>query len=184
MMNDDQIVRLYWERDEQAIRETDEKYGKLCRRIARNILGDECDAEECVSDTYLGLWNAIPPAAPTDLKTFVCRIARNLSLKRLTYNHRRKRDTNRVILFSEIESALTDECVTPTDDPELGRLLNDFLRTEKEAARKVFLRRYFFSEGIGEIAARYGYSESKVKSMLFHTRTRLRKFLTEKGVYP
>ncbi len=181
MMSDDQIVRLYLERDEQAIRATAEKYGDLCMAIARNILHNECDAEECANDAYLRLWKAIPPAEPQNLKIFVCRVVRNLSLNRMVYNQRQKRDNRQVIWLSEIEAELPDDALVTGEDPVLGGLISEFLRSEKACIRKVFVRRYFFSESIEQIAEQYGYSESKVTSMLFHTRRKLRKFLNERG---
>ncbi len=184
VMNDDQIIRLFWERDEKAIRATADAYGDLCRSIARNILENESDAEECVNDLYLHLWNAIPPAKPPSLKVFACRIMRNLSLNRLIYNQRQKRDQRRLILFSEIEADLPDSALATEDedDAELGRHISEFLKSQKKTVRKVFVRRYFFSESIQDIAEQYGYSESKVASMLFHTRNKLREYLNERGI--
>ncbi len=182
MMNDDQIVRLFWERDEEALRVTAEKYGDLCRSIAHNILGNESDAEECVNDLYLHLWNAIPPAEPSNLKVFACRVIRNLSLNRLIYYQRQKRDHRRVVLMSEIETDLPDSALAAENDSELGRLISEFLKAQKETVRKVFVRRYFFSESIQEIAEQYGFSEGKVMSMLFHTRKKLRAYLNERGI--
>ncbi len=182
MMSDEQIVALYWERDEQAIRETTQKYGDLCLSIARNILHNECDAEECTNDTYLKVWNSIPPATPKSLKVFVYRIVRNIALNRMVYNHRQKRDVSQIVMLSEIESDLPDEVLIAEEDPILGQMISDFLREEKEHIRKVFVRRYFYSESINQIAERYGYTESKVTSMLFHTRKKLRKYLNERGV--
>ncbi len=182
MMSDDQIVRLFGERDERALRATANQYGDLCRSIARNILGNESDAEECVNDLYLHLWNAIPPAEPTNLKVFACRIIRNLAINRLIYNRRQKRDHRQVILLSEIETDLPDSALAAGEDPELGHLISEFLKVEKESIRKVFVRRYFLSESIAQIAEQYGYSESKVTSMLFHTRKKLREYLNERGI--
>ncbi len=181
-MSDEQIVHLFWERNEEALRATADKYGDLCHLIAHNILQNASDAEECVNDLYLNLWNAIPPAEPTNLKVFACRAIRNLSLNRLTYNQRQKRDCRQVIWLSEIETDLPDSALAVEDDPQLGHLISQFLQTEKEIVRKVFVRRYFFSESIEEIAEQYGFSKSKVTSMLFHTRKKLRNYLNERGI--
>ncbi len=183
-MSDEEIVRLYWARDEQAIRETGEKYGALCRRIARNILHSAADEEECVNDTYLHLWKSIPPSRPTNLTAFIGRAVRNIAINRVQFNHRQKRDSYRVVMFSELEAELSDETWETFDAPDLSRLINAFLRTEQKTAREVFIQRYFFSESVQSIADRYGFSESKIKSMLFRTRKRLRAYLNERGVDP
>ncbi len=183
-MDDNQIIDLYFERNEYAIRETEKKYGRLCHSVAHHILGNESDAEECVNDTYLGLWNAIPPERPRFFKAFVCKIARNVSLKKLEYNRAGKRYNPDVLSFSELEEVLPDAALThDIAEESLGDLLSAFLREEKEYARNVFIRRYYFNDSIIEIAELYDFSEAKVKSMLFHTRNRLKAYLTEKGVY-
>ncbi len=180
-MDDSKIIDLYFERNEEAIRQTQIKFSKLCHGIAYNVLGNTADAEECVNDTYLGVWNSIPPEKPNSLKAYVARIARNLSLKRLAYNTADKR-SGIAVDFSELEGVLADH-ETAMGEEEIGRLINDFLKQEKEDARNVFLRKYWFFDSVESIAVRYGFSESKVKSSLFHTRTRLRKYLESKGVY-
>lgn len=181
-MEDRGIIALYFARDEQAIRETEAKYGKLCYGIAYRILGNREDAEECVNDTYAALWNAIPPAEPGNLSAYVCKVARNLSLKRLEYLHREKRSGELLVSFEELEGVLSDNGLSDgTGDEELGEAIGDFLRGEKEDARKVFVRRYYFFDSVGEIGARYGFSESKVKNMLLRTRKRLRIYLQKEG---
>lgn len=109
-MEDLQLIELYFARDEQAIRETAAKYGKLCFQIAFHITGSAVDSEECVNDTYLGAWNAIPPARPDNFKAFLCKIARNLSLKRAAYNHAEKRSEGALISFAELEEVLPEPC--------------------------------------------------------------------------
>ena len=168
-MEDLTIIELYFDRSEQAIDETDKKYGKLCRSLAGSILSSDEDAEECVSDAYLSVWNTIPPTRPNNFTAFLCRIVRNLSLKRLDYNTAQKRNGNITVPLSELE--------------ELGKLLSRFLRQEKADARNVFIRRYYFFDTVADIAERYSFSESKVKSMLYHTRNRLRAFLEKEGIY-
>ena len=168
-MDDLTIIELYFDRSEQAIDETDKKYGKLCRSLAGSILSSDEDAEECVSDAYLSVWNTIPPTRPNNFTAFLCRIVRNLSLKRLDYNTAQKRNGNITVPLSELE--------------ELGKLLSRFLRQEKAGARNAFIRRYYFFGTIADIAERYSFSESKVKSMLYHTRNRLRAFLKKEGIY-
>ena len=182
-MDDSKIVELYFARDERAIRETDAKFGALCRRISFNILGNREDAEECVNDTYAGAWNAIPPTRPRNLTAFVCKIARNLALKRFEFQNREKRSARMVASLDELAEVLPDNRYAPgISDEDAGALIGDFLRSQKEDARNVFIRKYFFFDSIGEIAKRYGFTESKVKNMLFATRNKLRDHLREKGV--
>ncbi len=181
-MDDMLIVDLFFNRDEQAIREIEKKYGHLCYSVAYNVLNQTSDAEECTNDTYLSLWNAIPPERPHSLKAFVCKIARNIALKRFEYNSAQKRSSHCVVSLSELDETIPDEAYRyDIEENTLGEMVNEFLRSEKECARNVFIRRYYFYDGVTEIADMYGFSESKVKSMLFHTRNRLKKFLIERG---
>ncbi len=183
-MDDSKIIALYFERNETAIKETETKFGKLCFSISHNILKNRTDAEECVNDTYLGIWNAIPPERPKNFMAFISKIARNISLKRLEYNLAKKRACAEPIEFSELQEVLADESAFFEDHTEedLGKLIGDFLKTEKESARNVFLRKYWFFDSIEDISKRYHFSESKVKSMLFQTRNKLRQYLINKGV--
>lgn len=182
-MEDQQIIDLFFAREEQAISETQQKYGKLCHSVAKNILGSQEDAQECVNDTYLAAWNAIPPTRPRYFGAFLCKITRNLSLKKLEHQNAAKRQAGKVVPIDEIETLLPDDRLRPhVGEVELSELLNTFLRGEKEMSRNVFLRRYWFFDSIEEIAGRYGFSQSKVKSMLFHSRNRLRDFLKREGV--
>ena len=182
-MDDQKIIELYFARDEQAIRETDVKYGRLCHRIAYNILNNHEDSEECVNDTYVGVWNAIPPVRPDNLMAFVCRITRNLSLKRLEYMKREKRSRAVLVSLTELEEVLPDNRIAPdAGDEEIGRLISEFLRGQKEEIRNVFIRKYYFFDSIEDIAKRYLFTESKVKNMLFRTRNKLKEFLIKEGV--
>ena len=178
-MDDSQILELYFSRDEAAIRETAAKYGKLCTHIARNILESSEDAEECVQDTYLAVWDAIPPARPDNFSAFVCKIARNLSLKKLEYTTAAKRNADVCIPLSELEAILP---APQMEVEELGHLISAFLRTEDPLSRKIFLRRYWFFDSVKEIAKQFACSESKVKSILFRTRNRLRDHLKKEGI--
>ena len=182
-MDDLRIIELYFERDEQAIKETDKKYGKLCHSIAYNILNNHEDSEECVNDTYVGVWNAIPPTRPNNFTSFVCKIARNLSLKRLEFMKREKRSADTMLSLDELASILPDDRYAPdVSDEEVGKLISGFLRAQKEDVRNVFLRKYYFFDSIGDIADRFGFTESKVKNMLFYTRNKLRDYLIKEGV--
>ncbi|MBQ8533631.1 MAG: sigma-70 family RNA polymerase sigma factor [Clostridia bacterium] len=182
-MDDLRIIDLYFERDEQAIKETDAKYGKLCHSIAYNVLHDHEDSEECVNDTYVGVWNAIPPTRPNNLMSFVCKIARNLSLKRFELMKREKRTAEVLLSLDELAAVLPDERYAPdVSDEDVGKLISAFLRNQKEEARNVFILKYFFFDTIGDIAERFGFTESKVKNMLFYTRNKLRDYLIKEGV--
>ena len=182
-MEDLQIIELYLARDEAAIKETDAKYGKICFQIAHNILNNFDDSEECVNDTYLSAWNQIPPTRPNYFMAFLCKITRNLSLKRLQFLTAEKRTSEATVSFNEIEGYVSDNQLRiDLDGIQLGMLLSQFLRMEKPDARNVFIRRYWFFDSVGEIAVRYSFSESKVKSMLYHTRNRLKDYLKKEGV--
>ena len=182
-MNDLEIIELYFKRDEKAIEETDATYGKLCHRIANNILNNKQDSEECVNDTYIGVWNAIPPTRPNNLMSFVCRITRNLALKRLEAIKSQKRSATAIVSLDELSEVLPDENIASgVSDEDIAKAISDFLRNEKEDARNVFVRKYYFFDSIGDIAKRFGFTESKVKSMLFHTRNKLKDYLIKEGV--
>ncbi len=182
-MDDLRIIKLYFDRDEQAIEETDIKYGKLCHGIAYNILNNHEDSEECVNDTYVGVWNTIPPERPNNFMSFVCKITRNLSLKRLEFMKREKRSADVLLSLEELAAVLPDERYAPdVSDEEVGKLIGKFLRTQKEDVRNVFIRKYYFFDSIGDIAKRYGFTESKTKNMLFYTRNKLKDYLIKEGV--
>ncbi len=182
-MDDREIIELYNKRDELAIKKTDEKYGKLCHKIAYNILNNHEDSEECVNDTFVGVWNAIPPTCPNNFMSFVCKITRNLSLKRLEFINREKRSADIMLSLDELEDVLPDErYVTNVSDEDIGKLISNFLRNQKIEVRNVFIRKYFFFDSIAEISERFGFTESKVKNMLFYTRKKLKEYLIEEGI--
>lgn len=183
-MEDHAIVDLYWARDPEAIRRTGEKYGNYCRAIARNILPDRRDAEECVNDAWLGAWNAMPEARPRLLAPFLGKITRNLALDRWRAGHTEKRGGGELPLVLE-ELA---ECVSPADTlqaveaAELEAAVNRFLRALPERECNVFLRRYWFSEPMADIARRYGMREATVRTSLFRSREKLRHHLEKEGL--
>ncbi len=175
-MKDSQIIDLYWQRDETAISETEAKYGRFCFSIANNILHDDEDAKECVNDTYLGAWNAMPPHRPEMLSTFLGKITRRLSLKKWRDRSADKRGGGSVALSMEE----LEECIPSrqsADDSiavaELTNIINGFLETLPVEERRVFLRRYWYFDSISDISARFGFGESKVKMMLKRTRDKL-----------
>ena len=185
LTEDQQIVRLFFKRSEKAITYTRQKYGSLCISVARRILSDPRDAEECVNDTYLHAWNAIPPEKPDSLKAFLARITRNLALDRYDYNTADQRNTALTEAFEQLEPWLTvktGESETELDSAEINRVLNSFLRKQTLEARTLFLRRYWYGKSIRELAKACHMSESMVKSSLFRTRNKLRKELEKEGI--
>ncbi len=183
-MDDEKIITLYMQRNEQAIAVTAEKYGGLCMKIVGNILKDEKDAEECVNDTYLGLWNVIPPQHPDSLTAFIAKIARNTALKKLRYNQAQKRSAVPTVSLTGLEELLADNRFADgVETREVVPLINAFLRTQKPEVRTVFVQRYWLCESVQEIAVRYAYSEGKVKSMLYHTRRKLQAYLEKEGIW-
>ena len=177
-MNDQEIIALYFARDEQAIRETDARYGKTCMQVSMNILRSRPDAEECVNDTYLKTWDSIPPARPASLCAFVCRIVRNLSLNRLKELTAAKRSRDLTVSFEELEA-----CIPMPDEesPALAEELAAFLKTEGETDRALFVGRYWFACSVEELARRTGLTKRAVHMRIFRTRERLRAYLTERG---
>ena len=177
-MNDQEIIALYFARDEQAIRETDVRYGKTCMQVSMNILRSRPDAEECVNDTYLKTWDSIPPARPASLCAFVCRIVRNLSLNRLKELTAAKRSRDLTVSFEELEA-----CIPMPDEesPVLAEELAAFLKTEGETDRALFVGRYWFACSVEELARRTGLTKRAVHMRIFRTRERLRAYLIERG---
>ena len=183
-MDDAKIVQLYWDRDEQAIPATASKYGNYCISIAKNILGNCEDAEECVNDTYLNTWNAIPPHRPKRLSTFLGKIVRNLSFNRYAHNTADKRGGG------ELPAVLEElaDCVSGRDDSgqlyehkELAAAINDFLGTLPAEKRNIFVCRYWYTDSVNEIAARYGMTCGAVSMTLKRLRTKLHSYLVERG---
>ena len=176
-MTDQEIIALYFARDEQAIVETDRQYGQTCMRTAMRILDSRSDAEECVNDTYLKAWNSIPPERPNVLAAFLCRITRNLAITRYRAAHRHKRN-------KDLELSLTElaECIPATEeDGTLRYLIDSFLRSADELDRRLFLGRYFHNYTARRMATVYGISENAVSLRLFKMREKLRAYLEKEG---
>jgi len=171
---------MFFSRCENAIRELDAKYGKACRRLSRNIVGDWQDAEECVSDAYLGAWNAIPPARPDPLFTYLCQIVRNVSLKCRRKKGAAKRGGGYAEAMEEIEIPGPDAVASAIEAKELARMIEDFLDTLTKENRVIFMRRYWFCESCREIAGRVGLTEKNVTVRLTRIRQRMREYLTER----
>ncbi len=185
VMEDEVIVELYWQRDEEAIRASQTKYGGYCGSIAQNLLADRLDAEECVNDTWAGAWEAMPPHRPQRLRLFLGKITRRLACDVLRAKNAQKRGGG------EYPAALEElgECVPPApgveaavEARELEELVDRFLHTLPERDCSVFLRRYWYAEPLGAVAERYGLKLNTVKTSLFRTRKKLRTYLEKEGV--
>ena len=183
-MDDQKIVDLYWERSEDAIKETQKKYGKYCYHIAYTILYSNEDAEECVNDTYLRAWGAIPPAKPNRLSTFLGKITRNLALDRLEKNQAQKRGGAIEIALDELSECIPDADSTrdPVDEIVLGDAINAFLGGLPPKTRQIFVRRYWYMSSIKSIARDVGMSESAVKVALMRLREAFRLHLEKEGI--
>ncbi|MBQ9779773.1 MAG: RNA polymerase sigma factor [Clostridia bacterium] len=183
-MDDSRIVDLFWARDERAISETSIKYGAYCTQIAHNILHNLQDAEECVNDTYLRTWNAIPPSRPTKLGAFVGKITRRLALDKFKARsaEKRKGDTFGTSLEELGECIPSREFEEEESARIIGEAINGFLKKELPTARKIFVCRYFYGDSIEDICQRFDMTEAKVKSSLFRSRRRLRAHLEKEGI--
>lgn len=183
-MEDAKIVQLYWDRDEQAIPATSDKYGSYCASIARNILGNAEDAEECVNDTYLHAWNAMPPHRPKMLSTFLGKLTRNLSLNRCRHNDAEKRGGGqRAAVLDELAELVSGggEPEQEIDRRELLETINAFLDGLPRDKRRIFVCRYWYFDSVSEIAARFGLTENRVSVTLSRLRRKLRDHLSERG---
>ena len=183
-MQDERIVELYWQRDETAIRETEQKYGPYLTKIAYNILCDLEDSKESVNDTYMKAWNSMPPHKPGILSTYLAKITRQVSIDII----RKRSSVKRQI--SEYAASLDElgDCIPSGETPEqvvelqlLAEAIATYLRTLSPQARNTFVGRYYFMDSIGDIAGYYGMSKSKVESMLYRTRKGLKAYLEKEG---
>ena len=179
-MTDQEIINLYFARDEQAIVETHRQYGHSCMRTAMRILDSRPDAEECVNDTYLKAWNRIPPERPNVLAAFLCRITRNLAITRYRTLHRHKRNKDLELSLSELA-----ECIPAAEeDGTLRHLIDSFLRSADELDRRLFLGRYFHLYSVSSLAKAYGITPNTVSLRLMRIREKLRDYLIKEGYNP
>lgn len=183
-MDDKALIDLYWARDEEAIKETSTKYGKLCSYIANNILKNTEDCEECLNDTYFAVWNAIPAQRPDRFSVFISRITRNLALKKWEYLSAAKRNPSAIIPLDEL-----GDCVSGTSNVEseietkrIESTIDAFLWEQGTEKRNIFVRRYWYFDSIGAICKSTGFSQSKVKSILYEMRLKLRTYLESEGI--
>ena len=181
-MEDLQIIGLLFQRSETAIFVLQQKFGGLCRSIISNILPDNRDVEECMSDAFLRVWNSIPPQRPERLDSYIARIARNVALDRYDYNTASMRHTGLTLAYEELALYLPSR-EQETDAVEFKSFINRFLRSLPKASRMMFLRRYWYGESIAQIAKAFECSEEKVKSTLFRTRNKMRQAMIKEGIY-
>ena len=182
-MSDDQIVALYWQRDEQAIKQTDIKYRKFLLSVAYNIVHDTCDSEECLNDTYIGAWNSIPPARPALLQAFLATIIRRTAIDCYKTRKRQKRLASELtVSLSEVEDFIAaDDMHFETDVKELGRVISDFVRSLSDRRMYIFMSRYYFARPIGEIARLLGCSESTIHKEIAAIKRKLKEKLEKEG---
>lgn len=182
-MDDCRIVELYWSRDEAAIAETEKKYGRYCHAVAYRILLDRQDAEECVNDTYIRAWNAIPPHRPERLSVFLGKITRRLALNRYDKAHTQKRGGEVALALDELSEILADQREgSVVDELAMREAVNGFLHSLPEQSRRIFLRRYWHMMPIKEIAKEYGLGISNVKVILMRTRNAFKDYLKGEGI--
>jgi len=184
-LTDNEIIDLYLQRSENAINETAKRYGLYCQAIAMNILHNQEDSEEVVNDTFLKLWNSIPPEHPDPLKTFIGRIIRNLSIKKYQARTAQKRGGNEtILLLSELDLFLPSafNVEDEIDIKNLSREINSFLSTINKEDKHFFIGRYWFTYSVPEIASQFKVGESKVKVSLHRTRKKLKTYLEKRGI--
>jgi len=184
LLNDDRIVELYWERSESAISETAAKYGNYCHYIAYNILYNHEDAEESVNDTYMDAWNNMPPHKPSILSTFLGKITRRISIDRWRSKHAGKRGGGEAdLVLDELEDCVSDPTSAESviEQKEMARIIKEYLDCLPSLERRIFMCRYWYMDSISSIAVQFGFSDSKIASMLHRTRKKLRDKLKNEG---
>ena len=184
-MDDSKIIELFFERSEQAIIELSDKYGTLFKKVADNILNNSFDAEECVNGAYLGAWNTIPPQKPDVLPGYVCRIVRNLAIKKYHSNKAEKRNSIYDVALDEIEDCFPSSASVEDeiDSREISNAINKFLKTLDKQERIMFVRRYWFSDSIEDIAKLFKTNKHYISVRLSRIREKLKKHMIKEGVY-
>lgn len=185
-LEDCKIIELFFERNEEAVSACKEKYGAYCLTIARNVLQNEEDAEECLSSACLALWNTIPPNSPEKLGAYIGRITHNIAINRFRKNVRKKRGGGEAeAAFSELEECIPEKngVEEEIERAEITSVIEKFLYSNPPEKRNIFIRRYWYMYPVAEIAKAYGISESKTKSVLFRMRKELKKYLEKEGLF-
>lgn len=185
MIDDEKIIEMFFKRSEQGIRELDIKYGQIFHNLSCHIVGSTQDAEECVNDAYLGIWNAIPPANPNPLLTYVCKIVRNISLKTYWRKKAAKRSSHYTVALEELEACIADQKTVEgeMEAKELARILEEFLDTLTHENRIIFMRRYWFADSYKDIAGVVGLTEKNISVRLTRIREKMKQYLMERGVF-
>ena len=183
-MQDKEIVALYFDRNEKAIEYTQQKYRAYCHSVAHRLLRDEQDDEECLNDVWLAAWESIPPNRPLSLKSYLGRITRNLSAKRLRDINRKKRGKDLTVYLEELSDALPadDGVESSLESAALKEMIERFLKRQSEVNRSLFICRYYYLDSVGELALRFGLSENSVKLRLLRLRQKLREELVKEGI--
>lgn len=195
-MEDSRIIKLYFDRNESAIKETASKYGAFCRYLSGNILENKEDVEECVNDTYLSAWNHIPPTNPANLKVWLGRVVRNISLNLWNKNHAQKRYQGMELILDELAECVSedtsgnvpksesaeDTVINSMTSKELGSIISDFLRNQPENDRNLFVKRYWYGESLKNLSDDMKENVSVVSGRLFRMRQKLQKELVRRGV--
>lgn len=182
ILSDEEIIALYWDRDEQAISRTDEKYKKFLLSVAFNIVFDDQDCEECLNDTYIDAWNSMPPSKPALLQAFLATIMRRTAIDRYKSRKRQKRIASELtVSLSELEEIIADERDSSAETDELARLLSDFVRLLSDRRMYIFMSRYYFARPIGEIASLLCCSESTVNKEIAAIKRELKEKLMKEG---
>ena len=184
-MEDEKIIELFFERSEQVLRELDIKYGKVLHQLSHNIVNNKQDTEEGINDAYLGAWNAIPPAKPSPLLTYLCKIVRNISLKIYYRTEAAKRSSHYTIAMEEIEACIVDPNTVEAEIEarELARIIENFLDTLSVENRVIFMRRYWFSDSCKDIAEFVGLTEKNISVRLTRIRQKMKSYLAEREVF-
>ena len=185
-LEDSNIITLFYERSEQAIEELDRKYGSIVRKTAANILNNRLDAEECVNDTYLGVWNTIPPQHPNPLVSYVCKIARNIAINRYHAKTAQKRNGNYDLVLDELEECIPSgvDVETEYESMELTASINRFLAALPKQDRILFVRRYWYADSVSDLAAITHTSPNRISVRLFRIREKLKTSLIKEGLLP
>ena len=182
-MNDNEIIDLFFKRDEKAITALSQKHGRLFRKIANNILNNDADAEECLNDAYLAVWNTIPPQKPNALSSFAGRIVRNIATTRFHHLSAEKRNSFYDAALDELLDCIPSTETADGDDTEiLSAALNDFLGTLSDEDCTIFMKRYWYSESVADISDEYEQTPHYISVKLYRIREKLRKFLEKRGI--
>ena len=184
-MDDNRIIELLFERAENALDEVSIKYSRLYKWIIREVLSDEGDVEECENDVLMAVWNTIPPNRPDSLSSYICKIARRISINRFKYSTRQKRNTGYTVMLSELGDCLpVDEPIDDGDERSelIGVLLSDFIRSLDPETEILFVRRYMYLESVTDLAKRFELDENRISVKLYRARKKLKKVLEKEGI--